>query len=110
MSRYFGRNKATNNNEMYENLIEERGNNEILQYTTGHLKYPGPEELNRIRTTERVWRVGDKFWRLAAENYGDPTLWWVIAQFNKKPTEGHLEPGDVIKIPIDLAVVLGALT
>ena len=110
MSRYNGRNRATNSTEMYKEILEKRGVEQIIQYTTPSLKSPSDEERRKIRTLDHVWRSGDKFWRLAAENYSDPKLWWVIAQFNQKPTEGHLTPGDLIKIPIDLSIVLGVLT
>ena len=43
---------------------------------------------------------------LAYNYYGDRKLWWVIAQYNKKPTEQHLSDGDPVKIPFPLAIVL----
>jgi nucleoid-associated protein YgaU len=110
MSRYKGRKQARNNTEMYEDILDARGVKQIVQYTTPTLKYPSEEEYNRIRTTDYVWKSGDKFWKLASHHYGDPRLWWIVAQFNRKPTEGHLEPGDVLKIPIELSEALGALT
>tara|TARA_B100000287_G_C20331363_1_gene661914 strand:+ start:157 stop:489 length:333 start_codon:yes stop_codon:yes gene_type:complete len=110
MSRYSGRTEGLNKNEMYKKLLEDRGVEEIIQYTTPRLKLPSEEEMERIRTSEYIWKTGDKFWRLASKLYGDPRLWWVIAQFNQKPTEGHLKPGDVIKLPIDLSVILGAVS
>lgn len=110
MSRYNSRRKAVNDSEMYEQLFEDRGVKKVVQYSTPRFKNPSREQLERVKTFDHVWTSGDKFWRLAAQNYGDPKLWWVLATFNKKPTEGHLTPGDVIKIPVDLAVVLGVLT
>ena len=110
MSRYTGRSRGLNNNEMYKEILDDRGVQEIVQYRTPVLKFPSEEDFKRIQTIDYVWNQGDKFWKLAAKQYGDPKLWWVIAQFNRKPTEGHLSPGDVIKIPIDLAVALGAMT
>jgi len=110
MSRYNGRKKAVNNSEMYEDILDARGVEQLLQYTTPELKYPSEEEYARIRTVDYVWKYGDKFWRLAAQYYSDPKLWWLIAQFNRKPTEGHMAPGDILKIPLDLSVALGAMT
>ena len=110
MSRYQGRFKAINNNEMYEDLFEKRDVKHIEQYTTPILKYPNDEAKKNIKTTNYIWKQGDKLWRLASLHYGDPTLWWVIAQFNQKPTEMHLEIGDEIQIPVDLSSVLGVLS
>jgi len=110
MSRYTGRIKAINDNEMYENIFEQRAVKQIEQYTTPVLKYPNEKSTLAIRTVDYVWKQGDKFWRLADKYYGDATMWWLIAQFNKKPTEGHLAAGDVLKIPIDRGIILGALT
>jgi nucleoid-associated protein YgaU len=109
MSRYKSRKKGLNNEEMYDEIMDKRGVKEIVQYVTPELKYPTEEEVLRIRTVDYTWKQSDKFWRLATQHYGDPKLWWVIAQFNRKPTESHLNPGDVIKIPVDLAVALGAM-
>ena len=53
-----------------------------------------------------IWNTGDRFSKLAAEHYGDPTLWWVIAYFNKKPTDGHVKVGDQILIPEDISLVM----
>ena len=110
MSRYNGRNKANNNSSMYQQVCEDRGVKNIVQYTTTSLKFPTEEDFKRIQTIDHVWDQGDMFWRLASKHYGDPRLWWVIAHFNRKPTEGHIESGELIKIPVDLAVVLGAIT
>lgn len=109
MSRYKGRYKAVNKNEMYENLFEKRGVKQIKQYTSPTLKYPTEAEKDTIQTTNYTWKQGDKLWRLAAQYYGDASLWWVIAQFNQKPTEMHIEIGEEIKIPVDLSLVLGSL-
>ena len=110
MSRYTGRRQAVNSNEMYDKLLEDRGVEQILQYTTPTLKLVSADDLERITTIDYTWRQGDKFWRLAAQHYGNPSLWWVIAQFNQKPTEHHISIGDTIKIPTELAVALGAMS
>jgi len=50
--------------------------------------------------------VGDRYFKLAHRFYGDSKLWWVIAWFNKKPTESHVDVGDLILIPTDLYQIL----
>ena len=44
---------------------------------------------------------------LALATYYDVAeLWWVIAQFNQKPTDSHYSLGDVVYIPLPLEKVL----
>ena len=110
MSRYDSRVKATNKSELYEKMFEDRGIKKLVQYRTPTMAYPTDEQLQEIRRVKYTWRIGDMFWRLADKYYGDPKLWWVIAQFNKKPTEADMQIGDEIEIPLELAKVLGVLT
>ena len=110
MSRYLRRSKATNTNKLYDKVFENRGIKKLVQYRTPTLIYPTDEELRDIDRIKYTWRLGDMFWRLADKYYGDPKLWWVIAQFNKKPTEAHMELGEEIEIPLELSKVLGVLS
>ena len=110
MSRYTRRIKATNTSDLYEKVFEDRGIKKVVQYRTPTLRYPTDEELQDIDRIKYTWRLGDMFWRLADKYYGDPNLWWVIAQFNKKPTEAHMELGEEIEIPLELSKVLGVLS
>ena len=48
----------------------------------------------------------DKYYKLANQFYGRPGLWWIIALYNKKPTEGHLRRGDIVEIPTPIELVL----
>jgi nucleoid-associated protein YgaU len=43
---------------------------------------------------------------LAHKHYGDANLWWIIAWYNKKPTEAHVKMGDIITIPLPLDKVI----
>ena len=56
-----------------------------------------------------IWKVGDRFHKLAEQHYGDPTLWWIIAWFNRTPTEHHLRLGDNLQIPLPLERIIGIL-
>ncbi len=109
MSRYLDRLKGVNRNKMYQKTFEDRQVEEIKQYRTPVISYQKDEELKRIEYIVHTWHYGDMFYKLADKHYGDPKLWWVIAQFNQKPTEGHMEIGDQIKIPFPLARVLKML-
>ncbi len=109
MSRYMGRSTFTNNLEYYKEFLDERGVNLIQQYRTGKLRHPSIEEMASLERIRHVWKVGDRFYKLADRHYGDSKLWWVIAWFNLKPTEGHCKTGDVLRIPLPLDRVLEML-
>lgn len=94
---------------MYQKTFEKRQVEEIKQYRTPAISYPTEEQLKRIDYVVHVWHYGDRFFKLADQHYGDPKLWWVIAQFNQKPTEGHMEIGEEVRIPFPLARVLKIL-
>lgn len=110
MSRYKRRIKAINDNELYDKLFEKRGVKKITQYRTPESVNVPQEVLDSIETVEHVWSYGDAFWKLAARYYGDPRMWWVIASYNRKPTDTHMELGDLIRIPISLADALGVVS
>jgi hypothetical protein len=109
MSRYNSRRIAKNRNEMYEKTLEDRGLKEVEQFVTPVLRNPSQQEIDRIPTTEYHWSNGDRFWYLAAQFMGDQSLWWIIAKLNNTPTEAHLNEGDKIKIPTNVAVALEVL-
>ena len=106
MSRYNNRVEAINDNELYENHLEVRDVTQIRQFKSPVLRFPTDKQNEQISFYRHFWEDGDKYYKLAGQYYGDPTLWWVIAQYNKKPTEQHLSVGDTVKIPFPLGIVL----
>lgn len=102
VSRYEQRRKLTNAKKYYENLFKARDLKFIRQYESPKFKYPTDEQIGSLELFERVWKRGDKFSKVAEQEYGDARMWWVIAWFNKTPTEAHLKYGDVIQIPFPL--------
>lgn len=96
----------TNDADIYFHLLEERGLKRIVQYQTSVFARLSPEDIERIGVTNRVWKLGDRLYKLAARFYGDPTYWWVIARFNARPTDAHFKLGDVVAIPGPLDVML----
>ena len=105
-SRYKKIDKFDNTSEEYDEVFEDRGVKGIVQYETKTIKTLSPAQRRRIKTTNHVWKSGDKYYKLAHEYYGDPTYWWVIAQFNFAPTEAHLFEGRLLKIPLSLEEIL----
>jgi nucleoid-associated protein YgaU len=49
----------------------------------------------RAGYVEHVIVAGDRLDRLAQEYYGDPRLWWVIAQANPLSQSSSIGPGDL---------------
>lgn len=108
-SRYQERFIFNNQNELYKNLFDERGVNFIRQYTSPDFDYPSLSEFSALEIDYRAWRIGDRYWKLAQLEYGNPEYWWVIAWFNKRPTEAHIPIGTQILIPKPLETIIALL-
>tara|TARA_R100000008_G_C3535943_1_gene142004 strand:+ start:236 stop:595 length:360 start_codon:yes stop_codon:yes gene_type:complete len=105
--RYDKKNMILNDNEMYKQYLDKtRGLKQIVQHRTPKFKYPSQQDIIRIPSTPYRWSVGDRFYKLANLQYGDPEMWWVIAMYNQTPTEAFVRAGDVIYIPTNLDEVL----
>jgi nucleoid-associated protein YgaU len=104
MSRYVKRKILVNDTEKYKDdeIFENRGVKKIRQHITPIFKRFSKNEYNSVRYVRHYWNNGDRFWKLANQYYGDPTLWWVIARWNFAPTESHVSEGQEIRIPTDL--------
>jgi len=109
MSRYKNSRIAINKNEMYFDLFEERGVKKITQYRTFGFKKVPQEVLDSIETENYIWKYGDTYSALASKYYADPKMWWVIAGYNRKPSESLLKLGDAIKIPLNISEVMQVL-
>ena len=106
MSRFANRKKIINKEKMYANIFKGRGVNQIEQYGTRFLRYPTQREVGNLDIVSHVWSYGDMYYKLAHDNYGDPTMWWVIAFFNQRPTESQLRFGSVVYISHPIERVL----
>ena len=104
--RYSDRSIMINKNQAYRKILKDRGLKQITQFDTAEFGYPTSTQMQQLTSIPHVWKMGDKYYKLAHKHYGDPTLWWVIAWYNKKPTEGHIKAGDVLYIPTPLDMVL----
>jgi len=98
-----------NDSEYYRSLIKSRDVKRIQQYATPVLDNPTVAQRASILKNSHIWKYGDRFYKLAHQYYGDERFWWVIAWYNATPTEAHLKPGDMIRIPVNLEQVLGIL-
>jgi len=105
--RYKNQKVFFNDNESYKRYLEKtRGLSQIKQFDTPVFRNPSVDEISNFKAISHVWTTGDRYFKLATEYYNDPTMWWVIAFYNQKPTEFHLRLGDIVYIPIPLETVL----
>jgi nucleoid-associated protein YgaU len=105
-SRYEGRQRIINNLDLYREVLKNRGVRQVEQYTTPVLQYPDGKKISDLTVVDHIWSRGDHYYKLADLYYGDSTYWWVIAQFNQKPTEDQLSFGDIVMIPTPLESIL----
>lgn len=105
-TRYDRRKIFTNTNELYENVLENRDINSVRHYATPQIDYPSVDEVRDLTRARHIWKTGDRYYKLAIEYYNSAQYWWVIALFNKKPTEADLSVGDLIYIPLPLQDIL----
>ena len=108
-NRYDNRTIFTNTSEEYEEWLEGREVNSIEQYGTPFMIQPTPQIRATINSTFVIWKRGTSFQKLAAEHYGDPTYWWVIAWYNFTPTEAHVKYGSSVEIPLSVEQALRVL-
>jgi nucleoid-associated protein YgaU len=110
MSRYVDRLVGLNSDPMYHKQFEARGVRAIEQYHTAEFSYPSSHDIAlRLQSIPHIWKVGDRFFKLAHHHYGDASKWWLIALFNQKPTEAHVKMGDIIFIPAPLESAMALL-
>ena len=105
-NRYINRPIRINDLEFYKEFLEQRKIRQLTQYLTPIIPELTFQRKRSLDTTKHIWKVGDKLYKLASTHYGDPTLWWLIAWYNEKPTEAHFDLGDVVYIPLPLGRIL----
>ena len=104
--RYRNREVLFNRSPQFRSILKKRGLRSINQFKTGQFRYPTPDEIKNLNLKQHIWKTGDHYYKLAHKYYGDVNYWWLIAIFNKKPTEADVEYGDVIYVPTPLQKVL----
>jgi len=102
ISRYDGTKIFSNEEEKYKYVLRSKNRKAIFHYQTPQIKNLSQEDYTKIKTLSHIWKLGDRLHKLAHTYYNDNTLWWLIAWFNQKPTDAHLELGDPVFIPIPL--------
>ena len=105
-SRYANRRIGRNSLPQYKWILKDRDVSFIRQYFTGELHHPTSEELLELSPIGHIWKLGDRYYKLAYKYYGDSTLWWVIAWFNQAPTDSDINIGDLVYVPTPLDKIL----
>jgi len=105
-TRYDKRKVFANTNKLYDNMFEERNVNLIRHYSTPEINYPSVDEIKSLTRIRHIWSTGDRYYKLAIQYYNSAQYWWVIALFNKKPTDADVNAGDLIYIPLPLQDIL----
>lgn len=109
MSRYKQSDIVVNREDIYENIRESRDVKQLRHFRTKVYPPPTKEFYRELIQIPHTWDTKDRYWKLAIEHYGSQKYWWVIAWFNKKPTESHIKQGEKIYIPKPLSSVLDFL-
>ena len=104
--RYDARRIISNDNPLYREKLRRIGKGAITQYATAPMRSPTEAEIDTLDIRTHTWRLGDRFYKLADEFYGDPRLWWIIAQYNMMPTEAYVALGFQVYIPLPLERIL----
>ncbi|MBJ3764439.1 hypothetical protein ILP92_17015 [Maribius pontilimi] len=71
----------------------------LKEYVPADLQYTRINPQSPDRTKVRTVRAGDRYDLIAAEEYGDPALWRVLAAHNGDGRPRLLAPGTTIEIP-----------
>lgn len=106
MSRYEDRNEYVVDVSDREELLKQRGVKSLRFYSTPEFEKLTANDYAEIHEIRHVWKIGDRYYKLADKYYGDTQYWWVIAKYNERPTESHISLGEVISIPQPLEVMV----
>lgn len=105
--RYNNRTILLNSTEEIQPFLKDRDLKQIQHYSMGGLLYPTDAQIGEFSIKKELWIKGSSLWKVAAKHYnGRGNMWWVIAHFNKKPTDQHFYIGEVVLIPFPLDKVL----
>lgn len=91
----------------YFEILERRGMKTIRLRRTKTFESARGMEIT-VRE-EHTWSHGDNLRRLSQKYYYSPDFWWILAFVNKKPTDAHFKIGDILLVPSEPQLIVGAL-
>ena len=80
-------------------ILRARVTIKMKEYAPANLQFTEINQQSPDRTKIRTVRAGDRYDLIAAQEYGDPRLWAVIAAANGDDRPQLLQPGDQIEVP-----------
>lgn len=95
-----------NKSDFYKKKREEKNLNFFRHYSSLRMSRVTPSDVSDLTVIDHVWSLGDRYHKLAHKYYGDVNLWYLIAWFNRKPTDGHVKLGDTIHVPMPLEKII----
>jgi len=93
----------------YDYLFENRDVRVVYTIAMKQMNEMTDADRASISTRRYTWRTSDRYWQVAERFYGDPRMWFVIAYYNKAPTEFHLSNGQDILVPSNPRIILEKL-
>lgn len=79
-----------------------------LGYTVLYDSTTRLESKTPIEFRAHVWSESDRLDLVAARYLGDPSLWWMVMDYNPLiPDPLHILPGTVLNVPVDAPVLIG---
>jgi len=106
MGRNIDRRIVYNDSEAVAIMLARRGKESVEHYGKIDINPIFLEDRAALNTKKHVFTIGDRLFKLAYKEYGDSQYWYLLAWWNKKPTDFHCKVGDVIYIPFPLQDVL----
>jgi|TARA_R110002074_G_scaffold386006_1_gene567556 hypothetical protein len=107
--RYNKRSVLNSRKPIDERSVRKRNTNSLTYFSLDSLRHPTQEDYDRIGSRAVIWDETTRLSKLASKHLGNFEYWWVIAWWNKKPTDAHYKVGDVVYIPNNLTMALEAL-
>lgn len=80
-------------------ILRARVTVKLKAYKDAYTQYTEIDKQSPDRTKTRVTRQGDRYDLIAAEEYGDPALWQILATANGDNRPRLLAPGTTLQIP-----------
>ncbi len=88
-------------------LMRKRGRGMFTEwYTPPDMTEITEEQRQTLTLVEHTWNHGDRLYKLAQKHYGAPDSWWIIALYNRFPTEAHIPVGSTLVIPMPVGKLL----